>query len=192
MGFLANALRTVAGIAGRFLGIPAAPAITTMAATAAARAGLGTGAARTLTGVQGIGATARTAVIAAGAGTLAGRLARQIQPDIPGMGAGGAVTPVAPGTGVVMGGDLGRGNGQFARQTIVQTIRLSDGAVVRSEVFSGAPFLMQKAVRELRATSRKLTKANQKIPRKLVRQSKRSALLDSVLDQALAQARKCP
>jgi len=190
MGFFSSLIKVVGGIGRTLLGIPtpAAPA-----AAVARTTGLGVaGVQRLQTGrrvVQGVAPIATSVA----AGVIGGRFsARQPPMDVALQAQQMAALRDGGGGGQVMGGDLGRGNGQFARQTIVQTIRLIDGAVVRQEVFSGAPFLMQKAVRELRATTKKLTRANAKIPRRTVAQSKRSALIDTCLDQALSQARKCP
>jgi len=180
MGFFSTIARVLGGIARTVLGVaPAAAAVAPAAAPAIA------GVSRL------IGGAAR---VAGAAGRF---VSRQAVPIGVGLAAGAAgqalVGALQDGRGaVVMGGGLGRGNGQFAKQTIVETIRLADGAVVRQEVFAGAPFLMQKAVRELRATTKKLTRANARIPRKTREKSKNAQLLDAVLDRALSNVAACP
>jgi len=181
MGFLDTVLGIVGGIGRSLLGIPS-PAASAV-------------------GGAMVAPTTLPAALPAIIPRVAGQIARAIPGQV-GQIALSAAGPVvgavvgalggAGGGGVVMDGAIGRGNGQFARQTIVQTIRLIDGVVVRQEIFSGAPFLMQKAVRELRATTKKLTRANAKIPRRTREQSRISKLQDAVLDQALASARICP
>jgi len=83
------------------------------------------------------------------------------------------------------------GNGQFAKRTIVQTINLATGQVVKQDVLIGAPFLMNKAVAELRRTTRKLMKANAKIPRRTAKQSLGSELKDAALKKAIDMT-NCP
>lgn len=77
------------------------------------------------------------------------------------------------------------GNGKVAKRTIVQTINLDTGQVVNEVTLEGAPFLMNKAVRELARTTRKLRKANRKIPTRTVKQSLGSQLTERVLNQTI-------
>lgn len=115
-------------------------------------------------------------------------------------------TPRLGQPGVITGGDVARtitgvqkgfpprtsaalpltgGNGKVAKRTIVQTINLDNGAVVNEIVLEGAPFLMNKAVRELERTSRKLRKANRKIPTRPVKVSLAKQLTDRVLNETI-------
>jgi len=80
---------------------------------------------------------------------------------------------------------LGAGNGRFVTDTIVQTTDLTTGDIVRRKVFDGSPFLMNKDVRQLRKTARKLSKANAKLPRKTVRASAQKELIDAITQTAL-------
>jgi len=77
------------------------------------------------------------------------------------------------------------GNGRFAKRTIVQTINLENGAITNTVVLEGAPFLMNKAVRELARTTKKLKKAVKKIPTRTVEQSLSKKLTDKVLRQTI-------
>jgi len=81
----------------------------------------------------------------------------------------------------------GRGNGFFATDTIVETIDLRTGEVVRRKVFDGSPFLMNTDVRKLRQTTRKLRKANASIPTKTRKPSAQKELIDAVTSRALRQ-----
>lgn len=103
---------------------------------------------------------------------------------LPHPGPVGAPDPVA-GMHVHMGGGAGRGNGMVARQTIVQTIDLQTGALLRQLVFDGAPFLMNSDVRKLRSISRKVSKAHSKLPRRVVKESKMKQLTDAAVDEAM-------
>jgi len=179
MGFFSSLLRTVGRVAGSFLGI--AP----RAAPVAARVIRPSSVAQPF--VAATRAIGRAAISPAG----------QLGLGVAAAGAGGAIgaalaAPGGAGAPTTVMGGVGRGNGQFARQTVVQTIDLASGRVVRQEVFSGAPFLMQKAVRELRSTTKKLSRAHAKIPRKTRMQSKNSMLVNAVLDRALSQVASCP
>jgi len=123
-----------------------------------------------------------------------------VGPDIPGMARTGlailrrgmrrslphpgAIDPVT-GVHVHMGRGGGRGNGQFARQTIVQTIELATGAIVRQEVFPGAPFLMSNEVSRLSTVSKKVLRAGRKIPRRVSKESETAKLKDIVLREAM-------
>jgi len=77
------------------------------------------------------------------------------------------------------------GNGQFSKRTIVQTINLATGLVVKTVVFDGAPFLMNKEVASLARVTRKLGKASRKIPRRVVKQSLASRLSEAALTDAI-------
>lgn len=105
----------------------------------------------------------------------------------------GAIDPVS-GAHVHMGGGGGRGNGLVARQTVVQTIDLVSGLLIRQVVFDGAPFLMNSDVRKLRSISRKVSKAHSKLPRRVVKESRMKALTDAVVDDAMRKVGQpaCP
>jgi len=100
-------------------------------------------------------------------------------------GDGGGAVAGGGGTALAVGGGIGRGNGQFAKQTIVQTVDLATGTVVRQETFAGAPFAMQKDINRIRTLDRKLTKAANRIRSKSRGPSKTKQLTDAVTDAAL-------
>jgi len=168
-------------------------------------------------GLLGVGGGGRAAAAAAvpvavravapTVATRALRAAGRVATSLPGtlaltagaaaLGSGLAGTRVeGPGGTTIFGtefGQGGRGNGQFVRQTTVQTFDLSTGAVVRQQVFDGAPFLMNNEVRRLRTVARKLGRANAKLPRRTVKQSPLSELKDAAVSAALTNVRKgCP
>lgn len=92
-----------------------------------------------------------------------------------------------------MRGGVAGGNGVVARQTIVQTINLMTGAVVRTELFSGAPFLMNSEVRSLRRVAKKVGKAHAKLPRRTVQKSALKELTDAAVAEALRKVQQpCP
>jgi len=190
MGFLSSLLGGIVkvggGIVRGLLGIapkvapsliPAPPAVISGVAGAAARATVGGIAAAGRFAGRAAGTLPGQLALAGGAAFVGSRLAQQ--------GVPGAEGPV------IMGGGVGRGNGRFARQTIVETIDLTTGTVVRQEVFSGAPFLLNSDVRKLRQTTRKLTRAAARIPRRSVPVSLTKQLTDAALNAAIAGA-TCP
>jgi len=119
--------------------------------------------------VTGPGTAGPLAIAGRGVGTLA-------QPIGSGL-VGGAVA----GRGVILTG----GNGKVAKRTIIQTINLDTGIIVMEIVKEGAPFLMNKAVRELQRTTKKLRKANAKIPTREKKQSLGAKLTERVLNQTI-------
>jgi len=181
MGFFSGIARIIGGVAKTFLGVPAAPV---QQAAVRQVTGLGArGAARLTAGRRVVQAVAPVAAGVAGGALLT---------SLPHPGPINTVDPVT-GMHVHMGGGGMGGNGVVARQTVVQTIDLRTGAVLRQEVFSGAPFLMASDVRKLRAVSRKVSKAHQKLIGRTRKPSKKSQLTDAILDSALNQVlTRCP
>ncbi len=164
MGFFSNLL----SIGKRILGI-GAPA----AAPAAARA---------IPAVSGF--TARG--VRAGAGRFARAGAGAV-----GLGAGFAVgESIFAGDG---GGGLAAvgGNGDSFRRTIVQTIRASDGVLIRQEVLRGGPHLMQHDLVVAKRVFRLASKLHAKMPRRTVRVSRQKLLMQQVVENALEQ-KMCP
>lgn len=99
----------------------------------------------------------------------------------PGVVTGAGVSVGAAAATLVVSG----GNGKIAKRTIVQTINLDNGKIVNEVVLEGAPFLMNKAVRELARTTKKLKKAVKRIPTRLVTESLGKQLTNKVLRQTI-------
>jgi len=175
MGFLGTAFRVLSGVARSFLGLPAAAAPV---------------AAAVATGVP--------ARLTAAAAATAARIARSRAARV-GVGVAGGIVAGEVVSRAIPGGDgaamaaTGRGNGRFARQTIVETLDLMTGQVVRQQVLSGAPFLMASDVRKLEQTTKKLRRANARIPRRVVKESALAGLKDELVRGALSRSRgdKC-
>jgi len=200
MGFLSSLVKTVVGIGRAVIGLPPAAAAATARTTLPV---IGAGAASTvLAGAGGltlpakIGGALRAviasptvrAVGAIGAGTALGAVAAQA------LTGGGA----AAGDGtVLMGGGVGRGNGQFVKQTVVQTLLVATGEVVRQEVFAGAPFMMNKDVSRAKMIEKRVRGLARKFGTKTRKESKSKQLTDAVTDRALQNviagtAARCP
>jgi len=183
MGFFSNIARgLIAGVkafAGG--GAAAAPAV----ALPAARAGTATAAAAA---AARVGRLAGSPAAALAAGVAGGAL---------GAGTGGRMTSLPfvpfPAPAVPMRGGIAGGNGVVARQTVVQTVDIATGVVVRAEILPGAPFLMNSEVRSLRRVAKKVGRAHAKLPRRTVQKSAMKELTDAAVAEALRNVqRPCP
>jgi len=183
MGFFSNIARGLIAGVRAFAGTPApiaavSPAI---AATRAAVVAAGAGARRV--GRAAV-SPAGQLIIGGGAALAGGAL---VAPGAPPVMAGAPTPPV------LLRGGIAGGNGVVARQTIVQTVDLASGAVVRSEVLPGAPFLMNSEVRSLRRVAKKVGRAHAKLPRRTVQKSAMKELTDAAVAEALRNVqRPCP
>ncbi len=186
MGFFSKILGGVVRIGRGLLGLPPAAAAAALPAGRTAR--------QLLTSVPGFArraavATARQApgLAIGAAGAIIARGAVDAQAGIDAQATLAAQRAA--------GAPLGRGNGQFVKQTIVQTIELMSGAVVREVVTQGDVFLFSKDVSKLRSTSKKLLSAAGKIPRRATKTSKGKLVTDAVQDAVLrsvTQSVACP
>ncbi len=156
VGAVVNPGAAIAGLFGSKTATPSVPTATALVAPGAA--------ARQV--VQ-VGVTGTSVPLASGAGKAIG----------PGVSKGGSAFV----GGVLQPRVVTGGNGKIAKRTIVQSINLDTGQVVLETVLEGAPFLMNKAVRELARTTKKLKKAVKKIPTRTVEQSLSKRLTDKVL-----------
>jgi len=180
MGFFSKLLKGIGSVAGAFLN-PAGSIATLLGGSAEAQA------------VQAPKVAANAAQIEAN--RLAGLAAAARSPTGVGSRAATGIglvlgSPSLGQPGVVLGAQAaglagGGGNGQFSKQTIVQTVNLATGLVVKAVLLDGAPFLMNKEVASLARVTRKLGKASRKIPRRTVKQSLGAQLTEKVLSQTI-------
>ena len=161
MGWLSKAFGSVARIAGSILGF---------APTKAVAAAVPSVATRSLSAIRRAAPIVGQAALAGGVGALGAGL---VGPDGQALPVGGP-------------GQLGGGNGRFAKQTIVQTIDLTTGQVVRQVTMNGAPWLMNSEVSGLGRVSRKVRKASRKIPTRTRRQSLGEELKEAAIEKAIA------
>lgn len=184
MGFLSSFIKTVVGIGRAVIGLPPAAAATVAKVATrpviAAVGGAAAAAGRTIIiGGKKFVQAASGQFFPIAAGATAGALAAGVVTP-------GGPIPAPPGTAIAMGTPgIGGGNGQFVKQTIVQTLLVATGEVVRSEVFQGAPFAMQKDINRIRTLDRKLTRAANRVRSKSRGPSKQKQLTDAVVDTAL-------
>jgi len=178
MGFLSDIVGGIGKFVGGVFGLPQAP---TPAPTAAVPQPLATAQPgptpfqRVLESPFVTGPLAPGFQLARRAGALVGPGLAQVA---------GAISPAAGGVAMLRGG-----NGQFVRQTLVNTIDLQSGQIVRQEVLKGAPFLMNNDIRKLRGIAKKVSKANSRIPRRTTKQSVSAALTEATVQQALQLVR---
>jgi len=173
MGFFSKLLGTVAGVAGRFLGVPAVGAVRQAVVAPAARALAAGGAAGRVLARSRVG---RGALALGGAAALGGAFAGGEAL------AAGAIDD--DGVGIV------GGNGLTVRRTIVQTINRQTGEVVRARVLRGAPFIMRHDIIVAKRVIRMASKLGRtKGLRHTVKQSVASQLTEAIRDQALDAVR---
>lgn len=91
---------------------------------------------------------------------------------------GGAACPVDT-TG------FGGGNGKESTRTIVETMDLRTGKIVRRKILAGSPHLMNKDIAAARKVFRATSKLHARMPRRTVRESKTKQLTDAAVDKAL-------
>jgi len=88
---------------------------------------------------------------------------------------------------------FGGGNGRFATRTVVETMDLTTGQIIRRKVMEGSPHLMNKDVSAAKKLFRQVRKLDSRMPRKTVRESKTKQLTDAAMDKALRDVnRGCP
>jgi len=98
-------------------------------------------------------------------------------------------------TGAVLGGGaagraidttgFSRGNGFTATRTIVETMNIQTGQIVRTRSMPGTPFLMNSEVQAAKRVFKKSADLRKRIPRKTVRQSATEQLKEAALDAAI-------
>lgn len=104
---------------------------------------------------------------------------------------------VATGLGLSTLGDdgdpamIGGGNGRTVRQTVVITRDTATGEIIRQVVLQGAPFLMGRDVQIANRVFRQSTRLQKRLPKRLVKQSRRAALTEQIVEAALTGA-ACP
>ncbi|MFQ5937757.1 MAG: hypothetical protein ACE5LB_15240 [Acidiferrobacterales bacterium] len=159
MGFFSKILGSAAKIAGRFFGFGGAPA-------APVQRAIGAGGSLVRRGARFVG---RGAAALGGAAAVGGAFQ--------------AGSELVEGDGVV-GGVVG-GNGVSFRRTLVQTVDRRTGQVVRTEVLRGRPYLMQRDVQIAKRVFRQSRALEGRLPKKRVRQSRRSMLHQAVEERVL-------
>jgi len=116
--------------------------------------------------------------------------------DVPGQVIGGALDTVTGITGGVLGGvaggngavdmtGFGGGNGSVATRTIVETMDLRTGKIVRRKIMEGSPHLMNKDINAAKKVFRSVRKLDSRLPKKTRAVSKTKQLADAAIDRAL-------
>lgn len=102
---------------------------------------------------------------------------------------GGFVPPTA----VDMTGFSG-GNGRFATRTTVETLDTQTGQIVKIKRMPGSPHMMNADIRAAKKVFRQTARLAKRMPRKTVKESKRTQLADAAIDKAIrgVQAEDCP
>lgn len=83
------------------------------------------------------------------------------------------------------------GNGKTANRTLVQTLDLASGRIVRTRVLPGTPFLMNADVSAAKRVFKLSSKLHGKMPRRTVKESEVTKLKNAAVQQAM-QTISCP
>jgi len=105
-------------------------------------------------------------------------------------GVGGLAGGAQPG-GPVNATGFGGGNGKTATRTIVQTMDLATGEIIRVQMLAGSPKLMNKDVAAARKVARVRASLNKTTPTKTTKVSPMKTLQNSIVQAAIANV-SCP
>jgi len=131
--------------------------------------------------------TAAAPGVTAALGALTGDTPAQTALKVAAAGGPGLVTQTALSIGTAQGALAGI-TGNLRRRTIVQTFNPITGAILKSEIFKGAPAVMNSDVAAANRLNRQLSRLNKKQPRKTVKQSTAARLKEEVVESALREA----
>jgi len=197
MGFFSSLLGAVLPVAGGLLGLPALTTPTVAPAVAPAIVAAAPGAMSLIVPGTTAAPVASSAVAAPGfvssaVSTISGVLLDPL--GVPKAIANAIDTAFSSGAPekAARSAIAAGGNGQVHRVTIVLTIDNRTGALVNRIVLQGAPFLMNQQVSQLKRTVKLIGKANQKIPRRVVKESLTSELTREIKTSAIRQITACP
>jgi len=80
------------------------------------------------------------------------------------------------------------GNGRVATKTIVQTMDLATGKIIRQKEMPGSPFMMNSEVRAAKKVFRQSRNLNNKLPRRTVKESAATRLKNACIEGAISKA----
>ncbi len=83
---------------------------------------------------------------------------------------------------------FGGGNGSVATRTVVETMDLKTGAIVRRRVLPGSPFLMNSEIKAAKKVFRQSAALAKRIPRKTVKESATTQLKEAAIQAAIRNA----
>ena len=86
---------------------------------------------------------------------------------------------------------FGGGNGKEATRTIVQTVNLLTGKIVRFKILPGSPHLMNSEVSAAKRVFKISSKLHARMPRRTVKESQTKKLTDAAIAAATANV-TCP
>jgi len=92
--------------------------------------------------------------------------------------------------GVIDTTGFGGGNGRTATRTIVQTMDLATGAIIRTKTMPGSPRLMNSDVAAARKVIKSVGKLHNQMPRRTVKDSPATKLKDAAIAAALAKTQQ--
>lgn len=101
---------------------------------------------------------------------------------------GGLLGGVGAANGAVDATGFGGGNGRTATRTVVETMDLASGTIIRRRMLPGSPFLMNSDVKAAKRVFKKSADLAKRIPRKTIRQSPTQELKDAAIEAAIRKA----
>jgi len=87
--------------------------------------------------------------------------------------------------GVISSTGFAGGNGKVATRTIVQTMDLMTGKIIRQREMPGSPFMMNSEVRAAKKVFRQSRNLNNKLPRRTVKESASTRLKNACIEDAI-------
>jgi len=106
------------------------------------------------------------------------------------VGLEGIGVPAQQANGVVDTTGFGGGNGRTATRTIVQTMDLATGQIIRMKTMPGSPRLMNSDVAAARKVIKSVGKLHNQMPRRTVKESQATKLKDAAIAAALAKTQQ--
>jgi len=103
----------------------------------------------------------------------------------------GAVQVRRAAAGVVDMTGFGGGNGREATRTIVETMDLATGKIIRRKILPGSPHLMNKDIAAAKKVFRATAELHKRMPRRTIKESKSKQLTDAATNAAIS-AVTCP
>jgi len=115
---------------------------------------------------------------------------------IPGLAVQAALGPLgvagAPAGGPIDTTGFSRGNGRTANRTIVETMDLVTGQIIRRRMMPGTPHLMNSEIRAAKKVFKKSADLQKRIPRRTVKQSEVTQLKNALVRRAFQNVTVAP
>jgi len=134
------------------------------------------------------------AVLADPVGSVLGPVGAVADIALGAVGLQGLGVPAGNGNGVVDTTGFGGGNGRTATRTVVQTMDLLTGQIIRVKTMPGSPRLMNSDVAAARKVIKSVGKLHNQMPRRVVKESEATKLKNAAIAAAMQRTQQidCP